>query len=124
MNLGPQTWVPEQGGQGGPGTNIAISVNKSALSVQKSALSLSVQKVHLQSKKMPFQSKKCPFSPKNSPFSLLLSALLKTAPLPSDLPAPLYCMSKSIKDKYSNPGCRLCYSLLMILPRVNKMTEE
>ena len=33
--------------------------------------------------------KKCPFSPKKCPFSLLLSALLKSAPCPSDLPAPL-----------------------------------
>ena len=32
---------------------------------------------------------KCPLSPKKCPFSPLLSALLKTAPCPSDLPAPL-----------------------------------
>ena len=63
-------------------TIIAISVNKSVLSVQK--------KVAFLSKNVPFQpkkralsvQKKCHFSSKKRPFSPLLSALLKTAPLP------------------------------------------
>ena len=61
----------------------------------------SQKKVSLQSKKVPLQSKKCPFSP-------LLSALLKTAPCPSDFPAPLviwwshnYAKSISLSIIYS-----------------------